>query len=660
MEFNQDTNGTYSGAIGGAAGTLVKSGTGTLKLTGTNTFTQTATPGTQIQEGTLTGNTVSFSTSSDIRVDEGAVVHFDQNADGTFNDIISGTGSVLKTAPGVLTLAAVNTYTGGTTVSAGAITGTVATHIQGDIVNNATVNFNTAGGTYAGDMSGTGLVNISAGGAVIYTGLNTYTGRTTLSVANTDLSGTTLTIPGDVVATLPGAAGNDLIFTNTFAGTYAGALTGQGNLSHTGTGSVTLTGNNTFDGTTTLAAAAGNRLIVSTGTLPGNGITAVGAAAVLEFDQSTTGTFGGQITGAGLFEKSGTGSVRLTGDLVLGTSNTFSGGITINAGTLVGDANVGFPAAGAVTNNGVMHFDQNASVTYAQVISGAGDVLKTGAGNLTLTGLNSLTGTLTVSDGTVTGAATATTGAISYDVVNNATVAITGGTYAHVMSGTGLLNITGSTTLTGQNTYTGRTTVSGGTSILTGTTLSIPGDVVVSAAADGLTLTNTFEGTFAGVISGNGDLIYNGGSRVTLSGNNTYDGTTTLTGASTLSVTTRSFPGNSNTTLTAASASVLEFDQDFDGTFTGAFVTAAGGAGSVVKRGSGNVSLFPTGTGTTNNIADGFTVLNGTLTGTANSLLGPITVNTAVVFDQPITGTHALVISRSWYSHKARYSTSKS
>lgn len=68
----------------------------------------------------------------------------------TVNGDISGAGTLTLTG-----LTGANTYSGGTTVSAGTLQGNTGS-LQGDILNNSIVEFNQAAdGTYAGVMSGT-------------------------------------------------------------------------------------------------------------------------------------------------------------------------------------------------------------------------------------------------------------------------------------------------------------------------------------------------------------------------------------------------------------------------------------------------------------------------------------------------------------------------
>ena len=99
--------------------------------------------------------------------------------------LVSGTGRLTKTSGvtagnfGVLVLTGTNTYSGGTTISAGTLqlgAGGASGSIVGNVTNNATLAFNRSDAlTYAGVVSGTGAVTKSGAGTLTLTGANTYT-----------------------------------------------------------------------------------------------------------------------------------------------------------------------------------------------------------------------------------------------------------------------------------------------------------------------------------------------------------------------------------------------------------------------------------------------------------------------------------------------------
>ena len=212
------------------ASSLTKTGAGTLTLTGTNTYTG----GTTVSGGTLKGT----SSSLQGNIVNNATVNFSQTTDGTYASVMSGSGSLVKEGFGVLTLSGNNTYSGGTSVSGGTLKGTSGS-LQGNIVNNATVNFSqTMDGTYSSVMSGTGALTKDGSGVLVLSGVNTYTGNTSINAGAINLtgsitsnttvaSGATLQGAGTVFANLVNAgtiqpSANNQLANLTISGNYSG------------------------------------------------------------------------------------------------------------------------------------------------------------------------------------------------------------------------------------------------------------------------------------------------------------------------------------------------------------------------------------------------------------------------------------------------------
>ncbi|WP_211267657.1 autotransporter-associated beta strand repeat-containing protein, partial [Xanthomonas citri] len=87
---------------------------------------------------------------------DNAVLVFDQATDGTYAGNVTGSGVLVKNGTGALTLDGVNGYLGGTTVNAGTLVGNTAS-LQGDITNNSTLTFlQNSAGSYAGRLFGVG------------------------------------------------------------------------------------------------------------------------------------------------------------------------------------------------------------------------------------------------------------------------------------------------------------------------------------------------------------------------------------------------------------------------------------------------------------------------------------------------------------------------
>ncbi|NBT13579.1 MAG: hypothetical protein EBS56_08370 [Planctomycetia bacterium] len=212
----------------------------------------------------------------------------------------------------------------------------------------------------------------------------------------------------------------------------------SGTLDKSGAGTLVLQGANTYSGATTLSAGTlrlSNQNAIQNSTLTMNG-------GSLAFDSSV----GGNAFTAG------------------GLSGTSSGaGFDIAL-----QNNAGSPAAVTLTVGG-----NNASTTYAGVLSAAGALTKSGSGVLTLTGANTFSGATTVSSGSLRIGSGGTTGAIGstsgVSVASGATLAFNrsdnyGGNFTRTITGSGGV-VLSSGTLTLQNTgntFSGGIAVNGG------------------------------------------------------------------------------------------------------------------------------------------------------------------------------------------------------
>jgi autotransporter-associated beta strand protein len=420
----------------------------------------------------------------------------------TISAPIVGTGGLQITGAGTLALTGTNSYSGGTTLSAGTLQANNANGLTSSSVGTGAVaisngaifqslasglNFanaftlNGVGGqietttnpgdtlTLSGLVSGSGgLSKIGMNGTLILTDANTYSGGTEISqgiVQATNANGSTSSSVGTGTVYLAGgvfqAGANNLTFANAFGLDAAGTPT---------------------------ASDGGARIDTNGFTLTLAGVLSDGNAIGL----------GG--TGPGALAKHG------AGELILTNANTYSGGTYLFGGTIgVGNS--------AALGTGTLSMQ-------------AGTTLQATANNLTL------------------GNAIALTGADTIDAQTNAF------TLAGAITGTGSLAKIGSgeLTLTAANSYSGGTLLNAGTlgvgnSAALGTgPLTMQDGTVLQFTAPGLNLANAiiFPGadptidtqganeTISGVISGTGGLTKIGAGSLDLTATNTYTGATTI------------------------------------------------------------------------------------------------------------------------------------
>ncbi|EJM3610108.1 autotransporter outer membrane beta-barrel domain-containing protein [Salmonella enterica subsp. enterica serovar Kentucky] len=476
LELN--TGGTFDNAIGGS-GNVVKSGADTLTLSGSNSYTG----GTTISGGTLVASNVEALGTGDVTNN----ATLELNTGGDFINNIGGTGRVEKSGDDTLTLSGSNTYTGGTLINGGTL---VASNVEalgtGDVTDNATLALNT-GGTFDNAISGSGQVVKSGDETLTLSGTNSYTGGTTIS-------GGTL-VATNVEALGSGDVTDDATLELNTGGTFDNAISGSGQVVKSGDKMLTLSGANSYSGGTlisdgtlvasnvealgtgdvtnnaTLALNTGGTTI-SGGTLVATNVDALGTGDVTNsstLELNTGGTFDNAISGSGQVVKSGDETLTLSG------SNTYTGGTLISGGTLVA-TNVDALGTGDVTDNATLEL--NTGGTFDNVISGSGQVVKSGDDTLTLSGANSYTGGTLISGGTLVATSVEALG--SGDVTDNAVLELnTGGTFDNAISGSGQVVKSGDKTLTlsGANSYTGGTTISGGTLVASNVEALGSGDI---------------------------------------------------------------------------------------------------------------------------------------------------------------------------------------
>ena len=520
-----------------------------LNVTGTGAGAWTVSNGTLIFDGT-TPTLTNQSTATGIAATIG--INLQLNADTTFNTqnagaitalngTISGAGNVIITGLGTFLINTAQNYSTET------------------IINQGTFE---AGA--ANVFSATSAVILSAGGSLNLGNAN----QTIASLAGTGgqvVLGTSaaspaiLTVGGDSTTTI-----------------YAGTISGFGGLNKVGTGTLTLTGSTTYTGTTTVSAgtmaggalnslspnsafsiangatldiSAASQIIGSLAGVTGSSVK-LGAKTLTIGGDNTSTTFSGLISGTGSLIKNGVGTFT-----ILGTDN-YSGGTTIGGGTLqLGNGATNGSISGNVNDNGTLTFDENGPVTFAGIISGAGNLVQESNGTLTLAGNNIYNGATNVASGTLqaglSGAFSAAsaftvTSVLDLNGFNNTIGSLTGsGTVTNsslttatltignvasttfsgaINNGNSLLALTkvgtGTLTLTGTSTYGGATNINAG--VLAGGTLNSlspsSGFVIANLATLDISLADQTIGSLAGVAGATADL---GPHTLTAGGNNT-------------------------------------------------------------------------------------------------------------------------------------------
>ena len=370
----------WSNVISGT-GSLHKTGIGKLKLTGVNTFSG----GVQLDGGqleiaaagnlgtgglALSGGTLSF--PADVSMDKDMVLEAGGggiNANGkdvAMAGVISGTGqlriSSVETMP-ILQQATITVIRGISTevVSTVMITvGIVATRTPGTV-----------------GLSGT---NTFSGGLLLESGVLAVSANSALGNAarGVSFSGGTLSFGSNFdfarVITLV-ADGEGAIDTDGKNIQMAANILGSGSFVKTGAGNLEFTGVKTYTGETRVAQGL---LITDLANLPDVSDIIVESGATIQLSAGANSKHDGDISGDGVFEKTGSGELTLRGvssatwDIKNGklkSENDFLADIAINRG-----------------GGRAFEFGSSSDSTYGGVLSGNGQIIKSGTSALTITG----------------------------------------------------------------------------------------------------------------------------------------------------------------------------------------------------------------------------------------------------------------------------------
>jgi len=408
------------------------------------------------------------------------------------------------------------------------------------------VNQNAA--TISTPLAGTAGFTKSGAGTLTLAGTNTYSGTTIISAGTLNFSSA--------------------------AQTVSGIISGSGALAQS-SGTLTLLANNTYTGGTTVNGGTMNLGIGgSTGTIRSNLTINAGATVDLTAGDAlgyppgpivtSVNIVGGTLTNSSGGNEAFTTTLNLTGGTIssgggyynLDGANAAINSLATNVVSSI-SAPLGLRASGLVISTAAGRVpgsvDLNISGLMADLQGSGYTWTKAGAGTLELSGVNTNTGAVTISAGTllIGGAGELGGGSYSASIINNGTFNYNSSaaqTLSGVISGTGALVQSGAGTLSldNANTYSGPTTIAGGTlalgtggSVLNSSSISISNGATLNVTANGLTLGATQiltgKGTVSGNLTVNGTLAPGGGI-----------GTLTC---------------NNNVTLQAGSTNVIELNQ---------------------------------------------------------------------------------------------------
>ncbi|MGB0766382.1 MAG: autotransporter-associated beta strand repeat-containing protein, partial [Phycisphaeraceae bacterium] len=388
---------TFAGIISGT-GDLTKTGTGSFTLSGINTYTGTTT----VTEGRLILDADQTGPSAVVIEDGGTVqINIDQTGTPTYDVQTGGTlelfadldDDVAITADGLVELNSID-QTFGSIAGGGTINLEDADLVVGDATDT----------TFSGTINNSGSLTKVGTSNLTLSGVNTYTGQTTISEGTITLDGdlndaSTVSIAtgatldlndnDETLGTIIGAGditlgSGTLTVGNATDFAFDGVLSETGGLTKQGDGTLTLSAAQTFTGSTVVAdgtlivngtLATSDITVNDGGTLALEAILTDAGSNVTVDDGGTlfgTGTIGNDLTNNGTISFVGPGlgdTLTVSGDYTQGSTGTLSttldgaGGLVV-AGTFnaAGTLDINIPADPA-------NFDINA--TYTPITAGS-------------------------------------------------------------------------------------------------------------------------------------------------------------------------------------------------------------------------------------------------------------------------------------------------
>ncbi|HTK02929.1 MAG TPA: autotransporter domain-containing protein, partial [Bordetella sp.] len=363
------------------------------------------------------------------------------NADGNVPVTWSGKIAVFKDSAGAtggtIAVQGTQTFQGMQFVDEGyALTGPGTLSIDGSANADGNAEIRVLADSARIDTTITGLGGITKteAGTLILGGNNNYMGGTVVDAGTVQVSRDAnlgspigaLTLNGGTLQTTGVFATPRPVVLDGPGGTFqtdadlmlSGIVVGQGALIKTGSGVLTLSSGNAYQGGTiiesgTVAAFADSNLGAPTGPLAFDGgalrwnsefdlsssraISLNAGGGTLDTNGHDT-TIAQAMTGVGGLVKTGDGTLTLLGE------NTYAGGTAIDGGTIqVGNGGTSGSLIGNVANNGALIFARADDLTFGGAISGTGSLRQAGGGNLTLVADSSaFAGTTDVATGTLT------------------------------------------------------------------------------------------------------------------------------------------------------------------------------------------------------------------------------------------------------------------